>query len=114
MLPKEKRLKRQREFIQVYRKGKVCRIDPLTVHALPASDLKVAFVVPKSVGKAVVRNRLKRRLSEAVRLNQDLFQNHHLIFRIEKDALPEKFSQLEELIRKVARGIYDQGPDPHN
>lgn len=37
----------------------------------PASQTRLAFVVSKRLGKAHVRNRIKRRLREAARLNRE-------------------------------------------
>ena len=39
----------------------------------PVPGTRLAFVVSKRLGKAHTRNRIKRRLREAVRLNQDLW-----------------------------------------
>lgn len=104
-------MKRETEFIEVYRKGKVYQIEPLRVYALPAREAKIGFVVPKRIGKAVFRNRLKRRLAAAVRQNLSLFENLHLIFRFEKPNLPDDFKELENLVKRIAGEIHGQSID---
>jgi ribonuclease P protein component len=54
----------------LYRKGRSARSDFITLKFVPArqADFKLAIVVSKKVHKsAVVRNRIRRRLFEAVR-----------------------------------------------
>lgn len=71
MLPKRNRLRRSLQVQQVRRQGQSWRhplvILLVTTHEDEAS--RFAFAAGRSVGKAVVRNRAKRLLREAVRLN---------------------------------------------
>lgn len=73
MLPAAARLRRRQDFAEVVRRGRRTARGPLVFHlALPAEagDASVAragFVVGKTVGPAVVRNRVRRRLREVVR-----------------------------------------------
>jgi ribonuclease P protein component len=63
------RLTRDEEFRQVYRRGVRRSSTLLVVHALPNSTniVRVGLAVRRSLGPAVVRNRIRRRIREAVR-----------------------------------------------
>jgi ribonuclease P protein component len=66
------RLSRSRDFEAVYRKGRSFSTRYLTLHSFPREDdvdsvPRLGLAVPKSVGPAVVRNRLKRQLRESWR-----------------------------------------------
>jgi len=63
------RLHRQRDFALVYRKGKVYNGELLVLRAVPNGlpHNRYAFVVSKKLGRAVVRNRLRRQLQEGLR-----------------------------------------------
>ena len=76
MLPAEQRLRENRDFRLIYARGR-SHADSLAViyvlrrngdHADAAPGRRIGFVVSKKLGDAVVRNRIKRRLREAVRL----------------------------------------------
>jgi ribonuclease P protein component len=63
---------------------------------------KVGFTTPKALGKSVLRNRLKRRLREAVRLNLDqLGPNWSIVFNIRRQALDGPFEALVAEVRKL-------------
>ena len=64
------RLRVRRDFLAVYRKGRAWTHRFLVLRTLPNGlpHNRYGFVVSKRVGKAVARNRLKRRLREGVRL----------------------------------------------
>jgi len=65
------RLKRRPEFLRTAASGRKAAIGGVVLQALDRADTEPArlgFTVTKKVGNAVVRNRTRRRLKEAVRL----------------------------------------------
>jgi ribonuclease P protein component len=65
------RLSRSRDFDAVYRHGRSVSTRFLTLYWYereePLGDPRLGFAVPKAVGNAVIRNRIKRQLREIVR-----------------------------------------------
>ena len=64
MLPAESRLRTPEDFRDTLRQGVRCGRSGLVVHARrsPLARSRAGFVVSRAVGKAVRRNRVKRRL----------------------------------------------------
>jgi ribonuclease P protein component len=63
------RLSRSKDFDAVYRQGRSVSTRYLTLHWFPreddpAGEPRLGLAVPKAIGTAVVRNRLKRQLRE--------------------------------------------------
>lgn len=75
ILPKISRLCQNKSFQAVYRSGKSYANKNLVVYVLPnkSANRRIGFAAGKRLGSAVVRNRVKRLLREAYRLNQDKF-----------------------------------------
>ena len=70
-LPAPARLKRRADFLRVAAKGRKVATHGLVLQALPHAEpgpARIGFTVTKKVGNAVVRNRTRRRLKEAARL----------------------------------------------
>jgi len=62
------RLRRRQEFTRVYQSGRIYRSELLVLRALSTgAPSRFGFTVGVAIGNAVTRNRLKRRLREAVR-----------------------------------------------
>ncbi len=66
------RLSRSRDFDDVYRHGTSASTRYLVLHWFPretdaSGDPRLGLAVPRSIGSAVVRNRMKRQLREAWR-----------------------------------------------
>ena len=71
--PRSARLLRHADFERVYKQGRRHFATHMTVFYLWRSEgdnLRVGFTVGRVLGGAVVRNRMKRRLREAVRLQR--------------------------------------------
>ncbi len=61
-------LKRRSEFLRTLRRGfRVPATEWLVLHVAPASEFRCGWTLPRAVGSAVVRNRLKRWLREWLR-----------------------------------------------
>jgi ribonuclease P protein component len=69
------RLTRSRDFDAVYRQGRSVSTRFLTLYWFgrdeTVGDPRLGFAVPKAVGNAVVRNRIKRQLRDIVRARLD-------------------------------------------
>ena len=65
------RLKKNKHFSYIYRKGKRKNTKNLTLFTAPSRyrTFKVGISVNKKIGKANVRNKLKRRIREIVRID---------------------------------------------
>lgn len=110
-------LKRNKQFRQVYRKGKsvACR-ELVLIYAKNRSDMvHVGFSVGKKLGNSVVRNRLKRRLREAFRPNLPLLLPGFDLIVIARDAARDApFSSLADSLRYLLRkaGLFQKPKRP--
>ncbi len=71
-LSKQGSLRKNKNFQTVYKTGKSFANKMMVLYVLPKSndDRRIGFAAGKRLGNAVVRNRMKRLLREAYRLNQ--------------------------------------------
>jgi ribonuclease P protein component len=71
---REERIRRQRDFDIVYREGRTVRLPGMVLRVRPngLAHSRLGLSVSRRVGNAVVRNRVKRLLREAWRLNKTL------------------------------------------
>lgn len=107
MLRAKNRLRKRKEFSYIYRKGEVYFAKDLTLFVsktkLPHS--KVGFSVSNKVGNSVVRHKVKRRLSEIVRVRLPSFPIANYILVAKPSAVECDFHELvreiENLFQKV-------------
>jgi ribonuclease P protein component len=87
------RLSRSRDFDAVYRHGRSVSTRFLTLYWFQRDDEpgdpRLGFAVPKAVGNAVVRNRIKRQLREIVRDRLDRVPSTNDYVLVVRRGLPE-------------------------
>ncbi len=112
--PRDVRLLRHADFERVYKQGRRHFAAHLTVfyrRREEAHAVRVGFTVSKLLGGAVQRNRMRRRLREAVRLHWPEFQAPvDIVINPKKSVLKVEFSELGneigrafEVIQKCAQ-----------
>lgn len=76
--PKTEKLKKNWEFLRVYKEGKKYKGDYILIYILQKQpSCKIGISTPKRIiGKAVTRNRAKRLIRETYRLNKHLLRNN--------------------------------------
>ena len=112
--PRARRLLRRRDFERVYKQGRRYFSAWMTVFYLPrqeeerprtqsASGLRVGFTVARALGGAVQRNRMKRRLREAVRLSSPVIAaDVDVVINPKKSLLTADFAAL---LNEVSRAF---------
>jgi ribonuclease P protein component len=109
--PKRQRLLRHSDFGRVYSGGRRHFAAHITVFYLPRPEvpragLRVGFTVGKALGGAVERNRLKRRLREAVRLRQPQREfPADVVIHPKRSLLETEFSVLRNEVDKAFEAI---------
>jgi len=114
-------LRRRRDVARVRRLGAKTGTRFLSLRCAPRTDSptdnpapsglparRVAFLLPRGVGNAVARNRLKRRLREIYRRNKDWFPaGFDYLIQPTTAAGKISFAELHEQVRVVARTKLD-------
>lgn len=117
MLKKRYRLRGRTRFAEVREKGRSVAHPLAVLIALP-NDLphsRFGFSVSRRIGKAVKRNRARRLLREAVRLQLSNFAPGYDVILIARAPLREAtFAAVYEAVAQLARraGIWQSAPSP--
>jgi ribonuclease P protein component len=106
--PKSRRLLKHADFQRVYQAGRRQFTGNMTVfflrrEAALAGEPRVGLTVGKVLGGAVERNRIKRRMREAVRMSRSTCSGPvDIVFNPRKSVLALPFT---ELVKEVSRGL---------
>jgi ribonuclease P protein component len=112
--PKSRRLLRHVDFERVYRTGKRHFAKHMTVFFLrreideqhaAGAGMRVGFTIRKVLGGAVERNRMKRRLREAVRLQDLPNAAVDVVINPKPSLLKADFSELKAEVAKALQVI---------
>ncbi|MDO4614962.1 MAG: ribonuclease P protein component [Lachnospiraceae bacterium] len=88
-------LKKNADFSRVYRRGKSKANKQLVMYILKRQDQmnRMGISVSKKVGNSVIRHRIKRRMKEIYRLNEEKFGSGYDIVFIARNAAAEASSE---------------------
>ena len=103
---KDIKLRKNREFQIVYRRGKNFWNNYFTIFVRPINKDKVKFgiSITKKFGKANKRNLVKRRIKEIIRLNiNDLELGYEMVILPKKNTLEIDYFELEKSLLKLIR-----------
>lgn len=110
-LPVDGKLRRRRDFVRCYRRGRRFRGRAVTLFVAP-NDLGVArmgITASRKVGNAVVRNRTKRRIREVYRRwgHRSKLPSADLVIHVQPACATLEFAQLEEDLSRTLQRLVD-------
>ncbi|RKD31372.1 ribonuclease P protein component [Thermohalobacter berrensis] len=111
---KKRKLRNSREFRRVYDKGKSYANKNLVIFFI-RNNLeynRIGFSVTKKLGKSVVRNRVKRLIKEAYRLNScKIKKGYDIIFLSRIRAKNASYSEIEKAMLHLLKisGLLEKG-----
>ena len=113
--PRTARLRKHSEFDQVYSAGRRYG-SPLFSAFLLQTGLatsKVGFTVGRGLGRAVRRNRIKRRMRGAVRLHlPEIGPGWNIVFHPRRSVFDVEFSRLEKEVSRLFESVSGKGGRP--
>jgi ribonuclease P protein component len=109
MLKKEFRLRKQKDFENVFNRGAYFSEKFLMLKAVEnnLSFSRFGFVVSKKISKkAVERNRVKRLMSESIRLSQEKIKpGFDVVFVSRVGAVDKSFEEIKEPMEKLLKKL---------
>lgn len=107
MLPKTNRLKKTKEIRKVFKGGSAFREAFLLLRPIKNSlnSTRFVFVVGKNVSKkATIRNKIRRKIREAVRLRMlEIKKGFDAVFIVSRVAAVPSFKEVELIVEKLLK-----------
>nr|WP_300002712.1 ribonuclease P protein component [Tissierella sp.] len=97
-MEKKFRIRKNMEFKNIYKTGKNYwnRNLVLYVKKNGLTETRVGYTITKKIGNAVVRNKIRRRMKEIVRLNfHNIKEGYDLVFIAKRSILNIPYQELE-------------------
>lgn len=109
MLPREKRLSKEKDFKRVYQKGSFFSLGEFSINFLPNKThvSRLGFVISKKVAaKATARNKIKRKFQAAAHsLYANLPSGYDVVVTVKHGAEKLEFSEIEKGVKKAFERI---------
>ena len=107
MLKNNNRLTKRKEFGYVYKNGKKLNSQNLYVvyTGTKLKSSRFGFVVSKKIGKAHIRNKIKRRLSEIVRVNILSFATQNYVIVAKPGIQLLNFAELKTELLTILQSV---------
>lgn len=101
---RDQRLRSSRRFSQISAEGRVWVNNLLVLRTLPnnEAETRFGFIATRRIGNAVVRNRLRRRLKEVLRI-APVKAGWDLVFIVRKSSVDAGFKNLERAVYNLLR-----------
>ena len=105
--PRTAKLLKHSDFQRVYKSGKRHFSGLLTAFYLPRTDAsqagpRIGITVSRVMGGAVVRNRMRRRMREAIRFHlPEIAAAVDVVFNPKKVVLEAEFSQIDQEVKRA-------------
>ena len=115
MLPKANRLKKNKEFERVFKNGRSFREDFLILRVIlnNLKNSRFGFVISSKVSKkAVIRNKIKRWLRQAVlfqlKENNKIQESIDVIIIVKPGTIVKDFQEVKKVVNKIFKKLnYD-------
>lgn len=119
MLKKENRLKKNKHFNYIYKKGQGLKLGCISLVYIKAKvkPFKVGFSVSNKIGKATVRNKVKRRMRESFAQIIPMIDRRYNYIFVAKDGIQNlSFEQIKDNIINIVKkaGLWNENDNQNS